>query len=84
MAEGVAGAASRVPGRRGREAAGRRARRPDRCRAERCLTAIGEMPGIRRRVAYLRFREGWANRLIAGHLGTRPGHGGKARIRCVR
>src|SRR2546429_3388609 len=39
------------------------------CRAERRLAMIGEMPGIRRRVAYLRFREGWANRLIAGHLG---------------
>jgi DNA-directed RNA polymerase specialized sigma24 family protein len=47
------------------------------CRAERCLTAIGEMPGIRRRVAYLRFHEGWANRLIAGHLGTRPGTAAK-------
>src|SRR5436190_16412041 len=31
------------------------------------------MPGIRRGVAYLRFREGWTNRMIAGYLGTRPG-----------
>ena len=31
------------------------------------------MPGIRRRVAYLRFREGWTNRMIAEHLATVPG-----------
>jgi len=31
------------------------------------------MPGIRRRVAYLRFREGWTNRMIAEHLGPGPG-----------
>jgi DNA-directed RNA polymerase specialized sigma24 family protein len=31
------------------------------------------MPRIRRRVAYLRFHEGWTNRMIAEHLGTRPG-----------
>ena len=28
-----------------------------RVQAERCLTVIGEMPGIRRRVAYLRFQK---------------------------
>ena len=48
-----------------------------RVQGERCLTVIGEMPGIRRRVAYLRFREGWTNQMIAGHLGTRPGTAAK-------
>jgi hypothetical protein len=38
---------------------------------------IGEMPGIRRRVAYLRFSKGWANRMIAEHLGTGPGTAAK-------
>ena len=52
--------------------------------AERCLTVIGEMPGIRRRVAYLRLHEGWANRMIARQPGARPGTARKARIRCVR
>ena len=38
-------------------------------RAQCCLTVIGEMPGIRRRVAYLRFHEGWTNRMIASIWG---------------
>jgi DNA-directed RNA polymerase specialized sigma24 family protein len=34
---------------------------------------IGEMPGMQRRVVYLRFSEGWANQMIAEHLGIGPG-----------
>ena len=45
--------------------------------AERCLKVISEMPEMRRRVAYLRFHEGWTNRMIAEHLGISPNTVGK-------
>jgi RNA polymerase sigma-70 factor (ECF subfamily) len=36
---------------------------------EHCLKVIGDMPEVRRKVAYLRFHEEWGSREIAGHLG---------------
>jgi RNA polymerase sigma factor (sigma-70 family) len=48
-----------------------------RMQAERCMQAIGEMPDIRRKVAYLKFHEEWKNWMIADHLGISRGTVGK-------
>lgn len=45
--------------------------------ADRCLKVISEMPEMRRKVAYLKFRREWTNQAIAEHLGISPGTVGK-------
>jgi RNA polymerase sigma factor (sigma-70 family) len=48
-----------------------------RMQADRCLKVINEMPGMRSKVAYLKFHEGWPNREIAAELDISPGTVGK-------
>jgi RNA polymerase sigma factor (sigma-70 family) len=43
-----------------------------RMEADYCLKVISMMPEMRKKVAYLRFHEGWDAQAIAGHLGISP------------